>query len=257
MKKWGISFAVLLSVVMLALQFYISKHELAVKQSAPGKVGESVGVPLPAEAAALAPTQNISFLEAAKNKIFRTEDVTVTAGSVIVMYAHTGDPVGGQATQMSLKFRGLTCEVVLLGSLDEIKSLGVMDKLKDAGIATTSGDDAAIGLPFFKVDGKFRTREQLFKSIAHLPLVATRESPDPYIVVYGLENCPYSQKGINALDDTDMSYIFRDVNDPNHRPRYKALMEVNNINYHEWPLMDVSGHILSNPSIEQIKEHYR
>ena len=180
----------------------------------------------------------------------------LTSGMPIVLYAYAGD-VGGQVAELSLQFRGLPYKTVLFQNLDELLALNITGQLKKAGIATGSDGNETISFPFFTVNDDLWSYEQIKKSLAELPPTNVRESSAPYIVVYGVEGCPYSLSKVRELEENKLLYELRDVNDPHYQLRFQALLELNKVTHIDWPVVDVSGHLLVRPTLEEIRKYYQ
>jgi hypothetical protein len=141
---------------------------------------------------------------------------------------------------------------VQVWSYDDIKALNILDRLKSDGV--TDGED--ISIPFFNVNGKFVSEKKFLSTLKGMAIVDIRESPDPYIHVYGVEGCGFAQRGMRELDNNGLPYEFRDVNDPRYRGRFGALMQVSGVSSYEWPVIDVNGHVLINPAADEVKKYF-
>jgi hypothetical protein len=173
--------------------------------------------------------------------------------SNIVMYAD-GDDHTARTVMELLKLKKLLCGFVPVKNMQDIVALKMMERLKDAGIASSDGN--SVSTPYFSIDGKLVRHEKFMALLARLPLPYSEEYPYAYIVVYGIPGCGFTYSGIRELEDNNLKYEFRDVNDPRYRPRFDALMAARDIKSIDWPVMDVSGHILVKPPIETILKYY-
>ena len=172
----------------------------------------------------------------------------LTSKTQVLVY---GPSEGTQLILELLHMKGLSARLVPVNTWEEVLSIGIK-RLQDAGIV--SGGNAS--LPFYSVDGKLVTQEKFTKAIENIPAGDLRESPAPYVVVYGLEGCGFTLSGRRKLDDNNIPYEFRDVNESRNQPHFQALMQISKITTITWPVMDISGHILVNPSIEDIMKYY-
>gem|GEM_PF-4189294 len=166
-------------------------------------------------------------------------------------------PPGSDTTQILnelIKFRGLSANPVPVNSIEDINSLRIMDRLIDAGVADSPDQ---VNLPFLLVEDRFVTYDEFLKALEKLPLSNVFESPYPYMVVYGVQNCPYSLTAIRELESSGLKYELRDVNDPRYRARFSALLLAHKKTFVEWPVMDVNGHLLIKPSMDEVRRYYR
>lgn len=156
--------------------------------------------------------------------------------------------------EAAIDIRGLSSSLTPVSDLEEIKGLGITDQIRAAGILEPDG---MINLPFVAVDGKLHRGRDFNEELKRLPVTNIREHEDPYIIAYGVTGCPHTRQGTARLEANDIPYEFRDISDERYRGRHNVLMREQKSEYCEYPLLDISGRIFCNPSIEVVRANFR
>lgn len=173
--------------------------------------------------------------------------------SAILIYGPEND-ISTKTTEEALRIRGLSQGVIIpVGSSEQFQNLGMTEALKAAGLVDARGN---VNLPFISVDGDLYSIEALVAGLSQLPLTNVRERAAPYIIIYGPPGCPYIQQAKEELDANSIPYEVRDVNDPQYRPHFEALIRAYGFKKFDWPMLDINGRMLSRPSIEVVRTNY-
>ena len=84
-------------------------------------------------------------------------------------------------------------------------------------------------------------------------------SEDKNIIVYGSKTCPHCVIFIRELDEADIAYTFKEVDndDANFKEMYDKIKAINYQGYVNYPVLDVDGEILVAPEYDRFYEIYR
>jgi glutaredoxin len=79
------------------------------------------------------------------------------------------------------------------------------------------------------------------------------------IIVYGSKTCPHCMVFIRELDEADISYTFKEVDndDANFKEMYDKIKSINFQGYVNYPVLDVGGEILVAPEFDHFYKIYR
>lgn len=250
--KTALFFLVMIGGGVWGFQRYLDRKMQTLMPAIQGGVTRQDGVALPPGATDFLAAQQLSSMP---NESREEAVVQVTTGTQIVMYARVGDNLG-IADDTILRVKGLSCEVKMFKEVGEIKALGIMNQLEEAGIVQVTPEYTNYTFPFYSVDGKFWTRKRLLTLLKTFPTGDIREYPSPYIIAYGVSNCVFTERGLAKLKAAGLSFEFRDINDERFSSRYEVVSYLSGASYLEYPIIDVNGHILGNPSVEEVIKYY-
>lgn len=84
-------------------------------------------------------------------------------------------------------------------------------------------------------------------------------SENKNIIVYGSKACPHCIIFIRELDEADIAYTFKEVDndDANFTEMYDKIKAINYQGYVNYPVLDVDGEILVAPEFDRFYETYR
>lgn len=232
----GIGMDTLLKVLIAVLVLYGGYTYLSERSQTAGATGQT---------AATASAQ----AAADKDKAFAMEELSK---STITIYGPEKSAMEFQIANEELHLWGLSCESRITNDMEDIKAQGLLEPLKRDGLFTDTGGK----MPVIRVNDKFYSQDAFRAKLHKNPMTNSREKPEPYIVVYGLENCGRTTAVLDKLYAAYLPYEFRDFNDKANHPREYALIRGND-KQAMTPILDVNGHLVTTFSIEEVTRLYK
>jgi glutaredoxin len=171
------------------------------------------------------------------------------SNAVIIVYSPQGQPPTYRALE-TLKMYGFTPE---LSSVSDKQSLlALLPSLK------TEANNGNLYFPLFQLpNGKVIDSETFYNAIIQTTLVDFHPGQKkPYVIVYGIANCPYTAHAEQELSNANIGYDYVDLNsDP---ARYMGELEARLFvsgyqgTSYDTPLIEVDGYIRPRANAEEI-----
>lgn len=255
----------ILILIVTALCYYgILKYT---KENAPQNAGRSEPVKQGKPGQAASEVARVAKMGAgfSESKDINQEKAKPQKVMQITMYAKPEEEYKIKAVEMLLELSGKSFDVVNVSGVDELAEMEMLPVLKKERLTYYVRGELEVPLPFFRVNGKYCSEGNFLALLPKIPKSKLLESKSRYISVYAPEDCDTTTfRDCNAatnlqrkLEEDDLPANFRDISDVDNRARVTMLMW---LGYQgsliDWPVVDVNGHILVNPNLDEIRALY-
>ncbi len=182
------------------------------------------------------------------SKLVTTITTYQKANSKIIIYSQPGQPMTYKALE-TLKMYGFDSELIPINSLEEMKALPNLPN-----DLTT--------VPIFKLPfDQWVSSDEFFTAVTNLSVVDFHSGKTPpYVIVYGIANCIYTQHAKDELDRAGIPYEYIDLN--SDAPRYIGEVEARlqasgyQENSYQTPIIEVNGYMRPRLDASTIIEKY-
>lgn len=168
--------------------------------------------------------------------------------ATVTIYGPQGHPTVDLAAA-SLQLRNIKHKIVSVSDYNELVRAGLVERAKAAGLMSNQ----SMSLPIMDVGGELYGAQEFQRMVQAIPLATSQK---PYLLVYGPRDCPKTARKISELAQRGIPYEYRDVNSSQYRPEFEAKVLSTGNKWGDWPFVDVRGHFLFSPPIEDIEKLY-
>ena len=151
---------------------------------------------------------------------------------------------------------GLDYEIVEVHDPKELKDLGIQDRLIKRGLASVD----KMSLPVYEVADELFDRKQMNLALKKIqPMNFHPEKEEPYIVVYGVNNCAFTSQVTDDLKKREIPFEYRDLNSaPGVGVRAETRMYASGYDQPNFatPIIEVNGYIRPRMAITEIIQRY-
>ncbi len=185
----------------------------------------------------------------------RSETSLVTAlatdqksNSKIIIYSLPGHPMTYRALE-TLKIYGFESTLIPVRSMEDMKTIPHVPE-----DMTT--------LPIFqRPDDQLVSTDAFFSAISQLPIVDLHVGKvHPYVILYGVSNCIYTNHAKEELDRFGIPYEYIDMNSdaPRYMGEVEARMQASGYkdNSYQTPIIEVNGYMRPRLDIDSVIERY-
>lgn len=182
------------------------------------------------------------------SKLTTTLTTYQKANAKIIVYSLPGHPMAYRALE-TLKMYGFDSELFPVNSIEDMKIIPNLPQ-----DLTT--------VPIFKLPfNQLVSSEEFFSAVGQLSVVDFHPGKtSPYVIVYGISNCIYTQHAKEELDRAGIPYEYIDLN--SDAPRYMGEVDARlqasgyQENSYQTPIIEVNGYMRPRLDISTVIEKY-
>ena len=182
---------------------------------------------------------------------FRKSNIPTRASSQkITIYELPNTNQKTQIVRKALDLRGLSHTTEEL-DLKNIKNHPLYQQMKEKNLIKGNQVWA-----FVNYKGKLVDYNNIHRTLAHIPIHDASNLNKNTLLVYGPKDCMFTKHKIRELKKAGFEYQYRDVNSLRYRTEFQAKIKSTGRKTWKWPIVDVKGVYLSNPSIKRVKQNF-
>lgn len=168
----------------------------------------------------------------------------------VTVFSVPGNPITYRAME-TLTIYGFEPNLVPVNGMEDLQKVLPKDALSNS-----------VSVPLFELpDGQIIKSETFFAAVEGLqPVNINGDKQKPYIVLYGIENCPYTSAARAELDQRGIPYQYIDMN--TDAARYMGVVETRmrasgyKENSYNTPIIDVNGYMRPRMDMNTVMEKY-
>lgn len=196
-------------------------------------------------------------------KFYSNEKLNLGRGKIqsrLELDSHSGFTIydipgnsGGFRFVERLKIRGITSQMVTISTANEARGLAALGKLRERGAVQGSRVDFPI---VASAKGEAWTAKEFDQTLKGIPITNLEQKGGPYVVVYGINNCPHTNRAMESLRAKSISFEYADLNANPANPG-RAMAHLIDSGYSEskfdTPVIEVNGYARPRLSIQEVE----